>query len=308
MSEYASAFKKEGITFDDLFELDDHELKLFVPQLLPRRRLSTKLADLKTTISTSTSRSTITSPIPSTTSTQSHPSTPIKSSPLSSPSHPSSSVAALRALHLSQTTSSTNPNPNSTPIKSRSQPIQDSILSSHDILSPSRLRSSSDIPISTPHDHISTSEYERGKNDTLQLARDKILEMKTNAQAKFTTLQESLNTVNEQYDNDMNRARTLIDKLRNDLNIANEDRERLSNNIVTLTHEKDNLFDKSQQYIEQTRSQQYSNSIDLLKSSMDSIYNTMCTQIEEKNFYTGEQILSTLKITLKNILQQQMKK
>ena len=163
------------------------------------------------------------------------------------------------------------------------------------------------LPAPSPHNATThphqPAEYTRGlhdgKEEMARIAREKLDSMKENASARFSALQDELDSSRRGREEDVRRAKEVIAQLRAEVKEAREEREE--------------LLERSRQYVEKMRGRAEEEGKEreatLLRGAMDAVYQRMREGLEEKQLYEGQVVLDMIRKALKQVtvhaLQQQ---
>jgi len=161
---------------------------------------------------------------------------------------------------------------------------------------------------SAPSEDDLRREYERGKNEAIAIAREKLNEMKESANARFASLSSELESSKKKNEEDIAKAREVISRLRDELSSS-------SKALNQLQSEKDELFDKSRAYVNQIKAN-HSASIqsaldgaaaEQMRTCIDTVYRALVDAITVKEFYEGQHVLDIIKKTMKSVAAQSIK-
>lgn len=249
-------FQKEGVTYADLFHLDADELKQMVPIMGPRRRLAGRLQELNEQKEAEelerrmqqqqqqTSQRAglhVTTSTPSAAHHSSASTAAASSGGLFSPFTPTLTAAAQPTTAQSNTaarlrgfeqmgqalpgltgkpaTTAATPPSATTRGSSRSTSSSDAIVdepptSSSAVGSAKHL---SQIHSQSQLEALLSSEYSRGQNETILLAKNKIEAMKETAQGRFQELQMEVQQAKERNEADRATAREMVQRLKKEV-------------------------------------------------------------------------------------------
>jgi chromosome segregation ATPase len=157
-------------------------------------------------------------------------------------------------------------------------------------------------------------EYERGRSDTIALAKEKISDMKENASARFAAMQAQLDEAQRRNEKDRDTAREAVQRLREELRAAAAAREAAESALETAQAEKDALADKSQKYVAQLRARMAeasesaasdrraavaAASVDVVRASLERVFTNLHAQVKPKELYEGTEVLALVRAVLK---------
>lgn len=246
-------FRREGVTLSDLLLLDQDELRQIVPQMGPRRRISARIVEIQQRKAAAAAAAGATpgpmtpslsgafSPLPpahptKAAATTAEPSPPYRqrvssaadrdaNSPQSQQATPSAVPNVAARYAAAAAASSGQQAPTAYRARTYSEVLAEdgpapAPVAALAAAAPSRQQSTA--PSTSPSQQSSleallASEYERGRSDTIALAKDKIADMKETASARFASMQAQLDEANRRNEKDRDTAREAVQRLREEL-------------------------------------------------------------------------------------------
>jgi len=139
------------------------------------------------------------------------------------------------------------------------------------------------------------AEYERGRTETAQLARERMDQIKLTAKTRITDLQSRLDAETTKHTEDINKAREIVSRLKEELRKTQEE-------LTKAVEEKDILVAKSRLYVQQVRESKQEEQVKLVKASMEKVYTKLGAELGANEIYDGKHVLNLVRNAIKESL------
>lgn len=306
-------FRREGVTLHDLELLDADEWKQLVPQMGPRRRISGRIAEIKQQRDNAPSTNNTTLATPATTSVAATP--VVHETTHQKIAHASPQRARFGDAPVAHTAAAAPVAAASSYRPRTASDVQNDAPTSAPASSSSSSRLTQ-LGSQAALESLLAAEYERGKSEAVALARAKISDIKDAASARFTELQQEVTHANARNEADREKARELVQRLREELRTVTDQRDANAHALDTVSHEKDALSEKTQKYVSQLRARHEAekesarsardddHSRAAVLAAMETLFEAISTRVKPKDLYEGDEVLALVKAAVKSVVKQ----